>query len=137
MWESKPSLKIKTANAICWNCLGLFRDYHLNYNFLGIKLFCFQDRQLKLLASVWKMILWNLTKFQLNQTSDTKHGNEICLNELNELKFCEVSQNSISNRCWQFQLSILKKQKSVIPSVAFKYVKRVPIDGALLSQFSG
>ena len=36
-----PSLKIRTANAICLNSLGLFRDYSLNYIFLGIKLFLF------------------------------------------------------------------------------------------------
>ena len=36
---AKPSLKIGTANAICWNSLGLFRDYGLNHIFLGIKLF--------------------------------------------------------------------------------------------------
>ena len=30
-----------TANAICCNSLGLFRDYGLNHIFLGIKLFCF------------------------------------------------------------------------------------------------
>ena len=28
-----------------------------------------------------------------------------------ELKFCEVSQNSFSNRCWKFQLFILKNKK--------------------------
>ena len=33
------------------------------------------------------------------------------LNELNELKFCEVSRKSISNRYWKFQLSILKNKK--------------------------
>ena len=37
----KPSLQIGTANAICWNSLGLFWDYGLNYILLGIKLFCF------------------------------------------------------------------------------------------------
>jgi hypothetical protein len=31
--QPKPSLKIGTANAICWNSLGLFRDYGLNYIF--------------------------------------------------------------------------------------------------------
>ena len=40
-----------------------------------------------------------------------KHENNNCLNKLNELKFCEVSRNSISNRCWKFQLSILKNKK--------------------------
>ena len=39
--QPKPSLKIGTANAICWNSLGLFRDHGLNYIFLGIKLFLF------------------------------------------------------------------------------------------------
>ena len=34
-----------------------------------------------------------------------------CLNKLNELKCGEVSRNSISNRCWKFQLSILKNKK--------------------------
>ena len=31
-----------------------------------------------------------------------------------ELKFCEVSRNSFSNRCWKFQLSILKNKKVLI-----------------------
>ena len=35
----KPSLKIRTASAISWNYLGLFRDYGLDHIFLG--LFCF------------------------------------------------------------------------------------------------
>ena len=48
------------------------------------------------------------------QTTDRKIENNNCLNELNDLKFCEVSRNSISNRCWKFQLSILKN-KSFIP----------------------
>ena len=37
----KPSLKIRTANAICWNSLGLFRDYGLNHIFWGMTFFCF------------------------------------------------------------------------------------------------
>ena len=39
--NSKPSLKIGTANAICWNSLGLFRDYGLNYIFFSNKTFLF------------------------------------------------------------------------------------------------
>ena len=53
----------------------------------------------------------NLTKFQLNQTIDRKNENNNCLNELNELKLCEVSRNSISNRWWKIQFSILKNKK--------------------------
>ena len=49
---SKPSLKIETANAIFWNSLGLFRDYDLNYTFLGNEtFFVFQDRKPKFLVS--------------------------------------------------------------------------------------
>ena len=40
-----------------------------------------------------------------------KHENNNCLNKLNELKFCEVSQILISNWTWKFQLSILKNKK--------------------------
>ena len=94
----KPSLKIRTANAICWNSLGLFIDYGLNYIFVRNKTFLFFEiESWKLLASVWKLILWNLTKFQLNQTTKRKNRNSNCLNELNELKFCEVSRNSFSS----------------------------------------
>ena len=38
----KPSLKIGTANAICWNSLGLFRDYGLNYIFFRNKTIFFK-----------------------------------------------------------------------------------------------
>ena len=37
----KPSLKIGTANAICWNSLGLFREYGLNHIFFRNKTFLF------------------------------------------------------------------------------------------------
>ena len=40
-----------------------------------------------------------------------KNDNNNCLNKLNELKFCGVSRNSISMRCWKFKLSILKNEK--------------------------
>ena len=85
----------------------------------GLKNICFRNniflfsrnRKLKLSASVWKRILWNLTKFQLIQTTNRKNENNNCLNDLNELKFCEVSQNSFSNRCWKFQRSTWKTKK--------------------------
>ena len=106
-----PSLKIRTANYICWNSLGLFRNYGLDHIFLGIKLFfVFQDRKLKLSASVWNWISWNLTKCQLIQTIVIFIFYICCLIEL---KFCEVSRNYFSNRCWKFQLSILKNKKNI------------------------
>ena len=50
---TKPSLKIGTANTICSNSLGLFRDYCLDHIFFRNKtFFVFQDRKLKFSASV-------------------------------------------------------------------------------------
>ena len=49
----KASLKIRTATAIFWNYLGLFRNYGLDHIFCRNKtFFVFQDLKLKLLASV-------------------------------------------------------------------------------------
>ena len=45
-WQSKPSRKLGQQSAICWNSLGLFRDYGLNYIcFLEKKLFCFSRQK--------------------------------------------------------------------------------------------
>ena len=79
--------KLGQQSATCWNSFGLFRDYKLNYIFLGIKLFfVFYNKKLNLLTSFWKRVLWNLTKFQLNHTTDRKFF-------------------------WKFQFSILKNKK--------------------------
>ena len=50
-------------------------------------------------------------KISTQADNDRKNENNNCLNELNELKFCEVSRISITNRCWKFQFSILKNKK--------------------------
>ena len=39
--KPKPSLKIRTASAIFWNYLGIFRDYGLKNVFLVVTFFCF------------------------------------------------------------------------------------------------
>ena len=75
------------------------------------KTFVFQDRKLKFSASFWLKILWNHAKFQLIQRTHRKNQNKSCLYKLNELKFCEVSQSSKSNRYWKCQLSILENKK--------------------------
>ena len=62
-------------------------------------------------ASVWKKILWNLAKFHLIQLIQTIVIYIFSLGCLIELKFCEVSPNLFLNRCWKFQLLILKKKK--------------------------
>ena len=68
---AKPSLKIGTANAICWNSLGLLRDYSLNYiYFFKNKTFLF-----------FKIECWSFQHL---------FGKE----------FCETSQNFNSIRQW-------------------------------------
>ena len=58
-----------------------------------------------------------------------------------ELKFCEVSRNSFSNRSWKFQLSILKNKKvlflkkNIFLAVVSKHAKIIPKDGASRPNF--
>ena len=69
----------------------------------------------------FKIESWNfqhlfVKKFQKLHKISTQSDNwkmkiNNCLNKLNELKFGEVARNSISNRFWKFQLSILKNKK--------------------------
>ena len=56
------------------------------------------------------------------------------------LKFCKVSRNSFSNRCWKFQLSILKNKKVLFLkknflAVVSKHAKIIPKDGASDANF--
>ena len=80
----------------------------------------------------------HVTKFQLNQTIHRKVKNNNCLNELNEMKFCEVSRKVISNWCWNFQLSILKNKKVLfLKKIFFKpYHQDRSKRWCLLSKFS-
>ena len=50
--EPKPSRKIGTANAICGNSLGLFRDYSLDHTFFKNKTFLFFKIEAEILAQV-------------------------------------------------------------------------------------
>ena len=57
-----------------------------------------------------------------------------------ELKFCKVSRNSISNWTWEFQLSILKNKKVLFLKQYFlgcslSYAKIVPKDGTCCPNF--
>ena len=70
-----------------------------------------------------------------------KNLNKSCLCELNELEFCEASQNPKSNRCWKFQLSILKNKKVLfLKKYDLSHMVRIilfltnscPLDGAIL-----
>ena len=101
--RAKPSLKIRTSNAIFWH---IYRPWPKKI--LGI--IVFQDRKLQLSASVCNRISWNITKFQLIQLIQTIIF-IFSISFLIKFKFCEDSRNPISNRCWKLQLSILKNKK--------------------------
>ena len=53
------------------------------------------------------------------------------------MKFCEVSWNSISNRCWKFQLPILKNKKVLFLKKYFlsHTAKKDPKDGVSRPNF--
>ena len=95
--RTRPLLEIGTENAICWNSLGLFRDYGLDHLFFRDTTFLFFKIEPCTFQHLFEKKMWNLTKFQLNQTTDRKNGNKNCLNELNELKFCEVSRKGLQS----------------------------------------
>ena len=99
---------------------------------------------------LFKIESWNFQKlfemefretsinFNSIRQSIEKNKNNNCLNELNELKFCEVSRNSFSKRFWKFQLSILKNKKVLF--LKKKFFKPLSISKqkklCLLTQFS-
>ena len=107
--------KTFTENTVCkQSFFVLIIDNGLILFFLGIKLFfVFQDRKLKLSASVWKKISCNLTKFQLIQIIFSSF---FFLSVVGLSWNCEVSRNSFSNRFWKKVSAVyLEKQKSFIP----------------------
>ena len=114
---TRPSLNIGTANIICWNSVGLFRDYGLNYIFLGIKLFLF-----------FKIESWNFQHLFETEFRETSQNFNSIRQPIEKMEIRNVWMSwrswnfvrfSISNRCWRFQLSILKNKKSFIPKKIF------------------
>ena len=77
----KPSLKIGTANAICWNSLGLFKDYGLDHIFKEYCFFCF---------SVWK---WFCETSQNFNSFRQKKWKKKCVNDWTS---CNFSNRSFS-----------------------------------------
>ena len=77
------------------------------------------SRKLKLSETIWNRILWNLTKFQLNQTIDRKKMKItivwISWMSWNLVKFHEILFQSVS----KVSAFYLQKQKSFIPKKIF------------------
>ena len=121
MFYAKPSLKIGTANAICWNYLGLFRDYGLDHFFFRNKTFLF-----------FKIESWNfkhLFEKEFRETSQNFNSIRQPIEKL-EIKFYWMSWMSWS---WGFtKLSFkqmlkvsafyLEKQKSFVPKKIMRHV---------------
>ena len=127
--QSKPSLKIgSVTKAFLFRYWQRLKRYFFRNDFF----FIFQERKLKLLASVWKRIFWDLTKSQLNQTTDRKNDNNNWLNELNELKFCEVSQKSMLKVLLFY---LVKGKKVLFLKNIYFYAKIDPKDGACCPDF--
>ena len=77
-----------------------------------MKLFLFfQDSKLRLKAPVWNHISWNLCKMSTHLSYSDDCYFHFFIGFLIELKFCQVSRNSFSNRFWKSQLFILKNKK--------------------------
>ena len=91
----------------------------------------FQDKKLKLSASVWKRILWNLTKFQLYQTTNRKSENNNCLNALGELKLVRFHEILYQTDTESFSFLSWKTKKAIVS----KYAKIDPKDGASSPNF--
>ena len=92
--------KLGHRSAICWNYLGLFRDYGLDPIFFGIKL-VFQDRKLKFSPYVWKSISWNLTKFQLIQLIQTIFNAIFFIGCPIEFKFFQTDAENFGYLSWK------------------------------------
>ena len=104
--KSKPSLKRRTATAICCNYHGLFRDYGLSFFFRIFLVFFF------------KIESWNFQYLLENKIRETSQN--LFRQFLFSFFLCvvwfiwnsyEVSRNSFSNRSWKFQRSILRNKK--------------------------
>ena len=80
--------------------------------FLGIKLFLFVKIESwnfqQLFDLGFRETLQNFNSFNQTFRWHFSRGNKSCPNEL---KFCEVSRNNKSKRCWKFQNSILTNEK--------------------------
>ena len=81
----------------------------------------------------WNGILWNLTKFQLNQTTNRKNENNNYLNELNELKFCE---NVFQTDAESFSLKNKKALIQIKSFIGYYIVNITTKKLCLLTQFS-
>ena len=97
--KPKPSLKIRTANAIFWTSLGIFRDYGLNNIFLGIKLFLF-----------FKIESWNFQYLFVNEVCETSQKFNSIKQPIEKMKITIVWMSWI---LWDFTKFCFKQMLKV------------------------
>ena len=111
---------------------GLPWWYGLKNIFLGIKLFVFQDRELKLSVSVWNWISWNLIKIQLIpliQTIIWLSWNFVRFHDF----FFQTDSESFSFLSWKTK-KFYSKNKLKPLSISIKFIKTKKL--CLTTQFS-
>ena len=108
---SKPPLKIRAAITICWNYLGLFRDYSWDHILGGMKVLFFKLES----WSFQKIISWNPKKFHLIQHIQTICSSNFFIGCLVGLSFCELSQFFFFEQTLKISAFYLEKQRSFIP----------------------
>ena len=103
--RSKPSLKVGSVNKAFlfwyWQRLKIYFFRNKTFSFFSIESWNLQHLFEKDFRETSQY-------FNLIRESIEKNENSNCLNEMT---FCEISRNSISNRCWKFKISILKNKK--------------------------
>ena len=108
----RPSLKIWSASTIFWNSLGLFRDYGVNYIFYRNNYFIFEIES------------WNFQHLFEREfrkahklSTHSAQSDNCCVNFFDALSdWVELLWGFTKfflNRCWKFQLSILKKKSFI------------------------
>ena len=89
----------------------MFRDYGQKNIFFRNKTFLFFKIESWNFQHLFANKFHETSQFQVIQLIQTIVIHIFSLGCLIELKFCEVSRNSFLNRCWKFQLPILKNKK--------------------------
>ena len=96
--KPKYSLKIRTANAICWNSIGLFRDYGLKQYIFRNQTVCFSRQKAETFIICLKKHFVKPHKISTHLAQSDNCYIHFFIDCLIQLQY-EVSRNSFSNRC--------------------------------------
>ena len=100
MSSTKPSLKIRTASAIFWNYLGIFRDYGLKNIFFRNKTFLF-----------FKIESWNFQHLFEKEFRETSQNFNSIRQTIEKMKIKIVSMKFFFKQMLKVSAFYLKKTK--------------------------